>query len=142
MKDRLPMLFADGARHMPEQAAQEPTGGSSVYQEWIRSNPEPGEALVDTGLSSATDCQKLHWSLNPHQQEQFSSLIAEGVERDRKLYESGGLEAEAKRINDLVAPVLKAAGLDPTTFGVSMPEKLASDALPPHLDGIPPDAPA
>jgi hypothetical protein len=95
-----------------------------VHREWLQSRPEPGEALVDTGLSSAADCEKLRWPLGDQQRAQFSELIALSVARDRELFKHGNLEAEAQRISDLVGPVLKAAGLDPTMFGVSMPEKL------------------
>jgi hypothetical protein len=39
-----------------------------------------------------------------------------------EIFQGGGLEAEAQRVNDSTALVLKQAGLDPTIFGVSMPE--------------------
>jgi hypothetical protein len=103
-----------------------------VHREWLESRPEPGEALVDTGLSSAADCEKLRWSLGDQQRAQFSELLARSVARDRELFKDGNLEAEAQRISDLVGPVLKAVGLDPTTFGVSMPKKLPLGALLAH----------
>ncbi len=48
--------------------------------------------------------------------------MALAVERTRKLFESGGLEAEAERVNNLVAVALKSVGLDPERFGVSLPQ--------------------
>lgn len=119
MKGRLAMWFAEGHRSESEPPHAEPMSLSRTRQDWLDSNPARGEALVDTGLSSAADCQKLHWSLGRDQQAEFSRLIARSVERDRALFESDGLEAEARRISDLVAPVLKEAGLDPTTFGLT-----------------------
>lgn len=113
------MWFAEGHRPHPEPSHSEPMSLNRTRQEWLQSNPARGEALVDTGLSSAADCQKLHWSLGRDQQKEFSRLIARSVERDRALFESGDLEAEAKRITDLVTPVFKQAGLDPTTFGLT-----------------------
>jgi uncharacterized protein with von Willebrand factor type A (vWA) domain len=123
------MLFADGARPDPGAAAQRDTmDRSERYHEWVSSNPATGEALVDTGLSSAADCQKLRWSLSEDQRDQFSRLLARSVMHDRGLSRPGGLEAEAKRINDLAGPVLKEAGLDPEAFGISMPPQLSADA--------------
>ena len=121
------MRFAEGRRSGPEPAQAVPATGSSTYQAWLESRPEPGEALVDTGLSSAADCAKLRWSLGAEQQAQFSRLLARSVARDRELFANGDLEAEASRINDLVAPVLKSVGLDPIAFGVMMPEKLPGE---------------
>lgn len=120
------MLFANGGRpdHRPTQA--DSMDRSERYQEWVDSNPDIGEALVDTGLSSAADCQKLRWSLREDQQDQFGRLLARSVLRDRELSKHGGLEAEAKRINDLAGPVLKEAGLDPASFGVVMPDQASS----------------
>ncbi len=115
------MWFFDGRRTAPDPPQTESTGGSPAYREWLKSNPEPGEAFVDTGLSSAADCQKLRWRQSEAQQELMGKLMAEAVARDELLFREGNPEAEAKRINDLVAPLLKGAGLDPERFGVSMP---------------------
>jgi len=118
------MFFADGHRPDPRQVQAAPKGGSKTYLEWLESKPGTGEALVDTGLSSAADCQKLRWSLNQDQEDQFRRLMAKSVARDKELFRLGGLEAEAKRINDLAGSVLKEHGLDPASFGISMPEQL------------------
>jgi hypothetical protein len=122
------MFFAEGPRPAHTAAPTGSVGGSVAYQEWLQSKPVPGEAMVDTGLSSAADSQKLHWSLNSEEEAQFLQLIAKSVERDRELSRSaGGLEAEVKRINDVVGVVLRDAGLDPAAFGVSIPEQLSAD---------------
>ena len=120
------MWFAEGYRSRSGPPQTEPAGRSDVQREWLQSNPEPGEALVDTGLSSAADCAKLRWTLGDRQRAQFSELIAQSVARDRELSRDGGLEAEAQRITTSSDQVLKAAGLDPTTFGIPMPEKLSA----------------
>jgi hypothetical protein len=100
------------------------TDGSSALHEWLRSPPEPGDAFVDTGLASAADCQKLRWSPDNKQRNLLSELMAKAVERDRKLFKSGNLEAEARRVNDLAAGGLQRAGLEPERFGVSTPEAM------------------
>jgi hypothetical protein len=122
------MWFAEGRRSYSGPLQAEPAGQSEVQREWLQSGPEPGEALVDTGLSSAADCQKLRWSLGDRQRALFSRLIVQSVERDRALFERGGLEAEARRISSLVEPALKSAGRDTTTFSAPAPEKLSAEA--------------
>jgi hypothetical protein len=96
-------------------------GGSPAFKEWLNSDPPSGDAFVDTGLASAADCRKLQWSPDKAQQALLSRLMKSTVERDRALFESGDLEAEARRINDLAAQALKQAGLEPERFGVSPP---------------------
>lgn len=120
------MFSSDGVRPHPVSAQAGPMDRSERYQEWVKSNPATGEALVDTGLSSASDCQKLRWSLGEDQQNQFAELLARSVMHDRELFKTGRLEAEARRINDVARSELKAAGFDPAVFGVSTPEQLST----------------
>lgn len=97
---------------------------SDEHIEWLNSSPSPGEVLVDTGLASAVDCRKLREPLRTDKGELDREIarMALAVERTRKLFESGGLEAEAERVNNLVAVALKSVGLDPERFGVSLPQ--------------------
>jgi coenzyme F420-reducing hydrogenase delta subunit len=50
------------------------------------------------------------------------------VERTKELFESGDVDAEAQRVNNLVAETLKKVGLDPERFGVSLPEVSAGQS--------------
>jgi hypothetical protein len=83
-----------------------------------------------SGMS--TDCQKLRWTLNDDVQAQLSSLLTDAIARDRRLTPAQRA-AEARRMN-LIGEMLKENGVDPTTFGIPLPEKLSSD--------VPPDGPA
>jgi hypothetical protein len=95
--------------------------GSDAYKAWLDSSPLPGEAFGDTGLASAADCQKLRWSPGSNEEALLSKLMQSAVLRNRHLLDSGSLEAEAARVNNLAADALISAGLDPTRFGISLP---------------------
>ena len=107
-------------RHKPGEA--EKAVKSPAVRRWLKSAPPHGDAFVDTGLSRPTDSQKLRWSPSEEDRKAIRELMKESANDVKKLFEEGNPEAEAKRLNDLVAPVLKAINLDPRRFGVSMPD--------------------
>lgn len=115
------MFLGHRGRRKP---AGEGQAGSPAFKEWLNSNPPSGDAFVDTGLASAADCRKLQWSPDKEQQALLSDLMERTVERDRVLFKSGNLEAEARRVNDLAAEALQQAGLEPEKFGVSSPGRI------------------
>lgn len=114
-----------GRKQEPPQPPH--TGATATYQTWLDSNPVYGEALVDTGLSSAADSRKLRWSLNPEERDIFGRLIAQSMERDVRLSREGDLEAEARRLTILARGALQAQGLNPIDFGFTPPEQELSD---------------
>jgi hypothetical protein len=99
-------------------------GPNDAHIEWLNSNPPPGEVLVDTGLASAADCQKLRPPVTADRGELEREIarMTTLVERTKELFESGDVDAEAQRVNNAVAQTLKKVGLDPERFGVSLPE--------------------
>lgn len=101
-------------------------GPSDAHLAWLNSSPRPGEVLVDTGLSSAVDCQKLR---NPSESgkgpEELDREIARMAMLMRRVREAD-VEVEGARINDLVARTLHRVGLNPERFGVSLPSDTAS----------------
>jgi hypothetical protein len=111
---------------------------SDAYIEWLNSSPSPGEVLVDTGLSSAVDCRKLRQPLRTDKGELDREIarMALAVEHMRELFESGDPEAEAERVNNLVAVALVSVGLDPERFGVSLPQTAQnSPGIDPSVEG-------
>ena len=108
-------------RDSGEPSADDRAAGSTAYREWLRSDPEPGEAFGDTGLASAADCRKLRWSPDKEEEALLSRLTELAVERDRNLFKSGDMGEEARRNNNSAAKALLKAGLDPRQFGVSVP---------------------
>ncbi len=117
------MFFADHWRRRNKEDVG-PEGPSGAHAEWLNSGPPPGEVLVDTGLASAEDCQKLRQPLSASKGDLDREIarMTLAVERTKKLFETGDLEAEATRVNDLVAVALHSVGLDPERFGVSLPQ--------------------
>ena len=109
-------------RESPDGSGHE--GPNDAHIEWLNSKPEPGEVLVDTGLASAVDCQKLRPPAKADRGdlEREIARMTSLVERTKELFESGNVDAEAERVNNLVAETLKKVGLDPERFGVSLPE--------------------
>ena len=126
--------------HKGNKGPHEPSGsgeptGSPAYLEWLRSNPQPGEAFGDTGLASAADCRKLQWSPDKEEEALLSALIELAVERDRNLFKSGSVQEEAKRVNNLAADALIRAGLDPRRFGISIPGTIPESANKKQVNG-------
>jgi hypothetical protein len=95
---------------------------SDAQVEWLNSDPPPGEVLVDTGMASAEDCQKLRHPLGAEGDlEREIARMTMAVERTKALFKTGDPAAEATRVNDMVADALNSVGLDPEKFGVSLP---------------------
>lgn len=106
-------------RHPIDFGHEEP---SDAQVEWLNSDPPPGEVLVDTGLASAEDCQKLRHPLGTEGDlEREIAHMEMAVARTRELFETGDPAAEATRVNNVVAAALSSVGLDPERFGVSLP---------------------
>lgn len=99
--------------------------GSPSYHEWLQSDSPPGEAFGDTGLSSAADCRKLHWSPGKDEDALFDKLMEQAVRRDRNLSASDSTKTGEGQILNLAAAVLTQAGLDPMRFGVSSGEPVS-----------------
>lgn len=115
------MFFADHwrRRHSGAFGHAEP---SDAQIEWLNSDPPPGEVLVDTGMASAEDCQKLRYPSGARGDlDREIARMTMAVERNRELFETGDPAAEATRVNNIVATALKSVGLDPERFGVSLP---------------------
>lgn len=107
-------------------------GPNDAHVEWLNSGPPPGEVLVDTGLASAVDCQKLRQppKTDQGQLEREIARMAMLMEHAKELFANGNAKAEAQRINNLVATALHSVGLSPERFGVSLPAADPSGGLP------------